>query len=535
MTSTRTPIQNLGYDGPTEVLLKTPVTLSGTYNPQQIARVTLVAEDRYPFTVSLDAAKGRWTVKLNEGFYTVGARWLRLRGIGRDGKILGDRVINLAVSAEPKTVGEKLILKVLRDTLFKKSPADSATLSTAQKVLVKAGQTFTVKSYGYVDGHLKLELHNRIEPIGSFGYFYAPHVDLLKGPKALKFSIADVPTTIRGATEMLVTARTYLKASPVDSSSLGDEDKIELLLGQSFSLTGYTPIAGHFRVSLIKPIAGFGKEGYVYWQHVQLKKAGRLITFDPNALTLTTKQTTILKKRPVDSSNLQPNERFTLPGGTTYGVSGYAPADGHIKVALTENLPQFGNTGYVFDAYVELKRGNQVIDLSPAQVELNVPHFSQRDNPRYPRSTCNVTAIAMVLHFYGLRSRSGGQLEDELLEWCLSHYGEGSQTEHSVLAEMVRAYGYRDTYSTNRTWAQIRNEISSGRPVVVGGYFTDTGHIVCIIGYTANGYIVNDPWGDALSGYKNTEGAKVVYPASYMSKMCCPEGDGNIWAHFISR
>jgi hypothetical protein len=43
--------------------------------------------------------------------------------------------------------------------------------------------------------------------------------------------------------------------------------------------------------------------------------------------------------------------------------------------------------------------------------------------------------------------------------------------------------------------------------------------------------IVNDPWGDALTGYSDTEGGKLLYPYGYLNQVSGP--DGNIWAHFI--
>jgi uncharacterized protein YvpB len=120
-----------------------------------------------------------------------------------------------------------------------------------------------------------------------------------------------------------------------------------------------------------------------------------------------------------------------------------------------------------------------------------------------------------------------------LLQWCLNKGGEGAQTEHNVLTEMIQAYGYDSSFSTRRTWQEIKEELINGRPVVLCGLFTHNGHIITVIGFTPAGFIVNDPWGDALSGYSNTEGRKILYPYDYCDRMC--GSDGEIWAHFISR
>lgn len=96
---------------------------------------------------------------------------------------------------------------------------------------------------------------------------------------------------------------------------------------------------------------------------------------------------------------------------------------------------------------------------------------------------------------------------------------------------MIRAYGFRTNFSTRRRWAEIDKEIAEGRPVVLPGYFTATGHVVTVIGYTPSGLIVNDPWGNALTGYRDTNGARLFYPNGFLLDKCGRDGD--LWAHFI--
>lgn len=521
----------LTYTGPNEVLLNRATTLAGKYDAKRVAKIELIAEDKYPLGVTTNAQAGTWQIRMDKGFSVPGARWLRLKGTDATGKVINNEVVYITVSTDPLTVGEELRLKVLQDTLFKLRGIDSSKLKPEQKVLVKAGQTFTVSKYGYVDAHLKVVLNPAIAPIGEFGYFYEDHVQLSKGTQVLVFDIEDVPNTNLSA-QLLVTETTLIKAKPADSSALPANQKAELLQGQTFNISGYACIAGHFRVTLSTSISGFGNVGYIYWKHVQIRHNGKVIAFDPNALTMTALKATVLKKRPVDSAQLNDQEKVSLSLGRVYGVAGYAVAPDHVKVALNEEFPGFGNTGYVFPSFVQFKRGAKSFNPIPPQLELNVPYFSQRDNPRFNWSTCNVTSLAMVFYYYGRRG-SGGQLEDELLQWVLNRYGEGAQTNHSVLVELAQSYGYKASFSTKRTWAEIKSELINGRPVVVAGDFTDSGHILVAIGYTSQGYIVNDPWGNALSGYSNTEGRKLIYPHSYMNQKCGP--DGNVWAHFISR
>jgi uncharacterized protein YvpB len=526
------PAPNLTYQGPTEVLLNQAIALSGTFDKQEAVKVEVIAEDKLPLNVTLNQTAGTWQVNLAKGFSTPGARWLRLRATDSKGNVTGSQIIYITVSSDPLTVGKDLTLKIVSDTLFKVAPVDSSRLNNQQKVLVKAGQTLIVNKYGFIDGHLKVVLDAAITPIGTFGYFYEPDVQLAKGTKILKFDLADVPNTNISA-QLLVTQTTQIKGAPEDSLKLPANQVADLILGSTYAITGYACILGHFRVTLAESIPDFGNVGFIYWRHVQIKKLNKEIIFDPDALTVTMLQPTVFKKRPVDANQLSATERTTLPLGRVYGVESYGLEGNHLKVSLTEELPNFGNTGFVVPTSIQFKRGDKVFDPIPNNVELNVPYFSQRDNPRFDWSTCNVTAIAMVLYYYGVRSKWGGQLEDELLQWCFDYAGQGSQTDHNVLSALIKAYGFKTSFSTTRKWADLRSELLNRRPVVLAGDFTASGHIITLIGYNSDGYIAQDPWGDALTGYRDTEGRKLMYPYNYMNQVAGP--DGNIWAHFLSR
>ena len=526
------PAVNLTYQGPTEVLVNGPIVLRGSFDRQQAAKVEVIAEDKFALSVTLNQQASTWQVNLPKGFSVAGSRWLRLRATDSKGNVTGSQIIYITVSSDPLTVGKGLTLKIVSDTLFKVGPLDSSRLDNQQKVLVKAGQTLAVSKYGFIDGHLKVVVDSAISPIGTFGYFYEPDVQLAKGNKILKFDLADVPNSNVSA-QLLVTQTTQIKGQPEDSSKLPANQVANLLLGTTYAITGYACILGHFRVTLAESLPGFGNIGFIYWQDVKIKKDGKEIPFDPGALTMTMLQATVFKKRPVDAASLRDTEKTTLPLGRVYGVESYGLEGDHLKVSLTEELPNLGNTGYVFPRFVQFKRGDKIFDPAPNNVELNVPYFSQRDNPRFDWSTCNVTSIAMVLYYYGLRSKWGGQLEDELLQWCFDYAGQGSQTDHSVLSALIKAYGFKTSFSTTRNWADVRSELLNRRPVVLAGDFTASGHILTLIGYNSQGYIVQDPWGDALTGYSDTEGRKLMYPYSYVNQVAGP--DGNVWAHFISR
>ncbi|MBP0002083.1 MAG: C39 family peptidase [Cyanobacteria bacterium SID2] len=523
----------LDYTGPTEVLLNQPTTLTGRFDPENVATVSVVAEDRFALPVTLNRGDGTWGVRLDRGFREAGLRWLRLKGSDRNGATIDSQILYITVSTDPLTVGDELTVRTLRETVFKVAPIDSDRLAFDQQITLREGTTLEVRNYGYVDGHLQVRLKTSLTPIGEFGYFYEPHVQLRKGDRILVFQVANIPEQpIAG--QLLVTETTHMKISTDSAASLPASQKVRLLHGQTFGVLGYASIAGHFRVTLAESIPGFGNVGYIFARHVELLRQGQSVPYDSQALTVTILQKTVLKRRLVPSSRLSSNDKTTLPVGRVYGVSSYATEDNHIKVSLTEEIPGYGNTGYLFAEHVWVRQGGTTIDLFPKlpdRKELGVPYFSQRDNPSYSWATCNTTAIAMVLYYYGLRPSYSSQLEEELFQWIVQRYGVGAQTNHAVLSEMIRAYGYRTVFSTKRRWREIDKEIAEGRPVILPGYFTATGHIVTVIGYTPSGLIVNDPWGNSLTGYTNTYGGKLLYPNNFLVEKAGT--DGNVWAHFI--
>jgi Peptidase_C39 like family len=531
MTSRST--QPLSYTGPSELPLKTPVTLFGTYDPAQVQAVTVMAEDKYPFEVQLEAPQGRWMVTLSEGFYQAGARWLRLQGRDGAGKVIANQIVPLTIVAGSLNTSQDLMLMVRQDTLFKLQSKDSSALAASQTLVVKAQTRLKVVRYDYREDHLLVQLEAPLGGLGNLGFFYEDHVTLSLGKMPLVFDSEQLQPQIQGAAQLLITQATLFKAQPIDGGNLATAQKAPLLPGQSFDVSGYTAFKNHFRVTLTQALGGVGKTGFIYVDHMRLQKNGRSIAYDPQSLRVTMLQGTIIKRRPVNSSNLAAADRYNLPKGQTYGLLSYAPDDDHVRVTLTENLPGFGNTGYLYPPYVKFQRGGQVIDPLPNSIELNVPYLSQLNNRFRPRATCNVTSLAMAMRYWGTIGSTSGQLEDELYQWCVKNYGPESQTDNTVLVKLMRAYGFTADFRTDRTWAEIRTELRLGRPVVVGGFFTAAGHIVCVIGFNSQGYWVNDPYGDALTGYRSAYGGRRFYPRNYMEKMCSPEGDGHTWAHFF--
>lgn len=587
---------------PDEVLINREIAIAGTADFSQVLQILVQLPNDATVAVQTNPNTGTWQAKIAAGFPNASATFLRVRAIGANNQLLTELIVNILV----KLPTISLVTK--QGTLFKISPADSATLPPNAKVEVMAGQTFEVLRYGAVDGHIKVLLKQPISPVGEFGYFYALHVDLLapitltvKQDTVFKISPAssmalafNQKVSVKAGTELMlegnyaiadhhikvklaqplapvgqegylflphvelsklgealdftnpaevdniqikgaiatVITDTFLKASSQDASRLSNSQKIMVKAGATYPISGYAAVNGHFRVKFTSEVPPIGDVGFFYERHVSITKNGKAIAFDPDMKTLTIKQNTVLKKRPIDSRQLAASELAPLAAGDVFGVDSYSLTDIHFQVTLNEDVPPLGKSGFVFTGHVNLKQGNKAIEFTPKRKVLGVPYFSQLDNPRDPFVTCNVTAIAMVLAFHGKRSRNPQQqLEDELYQWVIDRYGRQARTDNSVLQKLYQAYGFGGGFSTSRTWSQIKQELIENRPVVIGGYFTHGGHIVCIIGFDEFGYIVNDPYGNALTGYRQTEGKGLRYPYIYMRDMCGVDGD--VWAHFI--
>ncbi len=145
-----------------------------------------------------------------------------------------------------------------------------------------------------------------------------------------------------------------------------------------------------------------------------------------------------------------------------------------------------------------------------------------------------MTAIAMCLAYYGVKSKSPEeiQLEDELYRYM----ERNGLNRHSPedLATVVRDYGLKDDYRHDGTTEQAQAHLASGNPCVIHGYFTDSGHIVTLVGFDDDGFLVHDPYGEYFRrGYDNSvSGCNLHYSYGMIRRLCMD--DGYLWLHRIS-
>jgi uncharacterized protein YvpB len=249
---------------------------------------------------------------------------------------------------------------------------------------------------------------------------------------------------------------------------------------------------------------------------------------------------TTLKQQPVQASQLPDDQKQAVSADSVFDLLAYLLVPGHIKVTFANQTFQGKNTWYVFAHHAQLldAKGN-TISILPPQIKLNVPYQSQLDNAENPFGSCNVTSITMCLEYFGVKGKNPNErLEDELQDWLATQgLDRHSPTD---LAKVAEAYCIKDDFEPNATIDQVKQWLAGNNPVVVHGYFTSSGHVVCLIGYNDQGFIVNDPYGEwCADGYIRNDasnphrGQGLTYSYSMIQQTCVV--NGGIWAHFLSK
>ena len=240
---------------------------------------------------------------------------------------------------------------------------------------------------------------------------------------------------------------------------------------------------------------------------------------------------TWLKIKPLDSARLSEREKLQIKLGDRIPVLEITEERNHYKIKLEKPEIDCHVFYYVFKGHSRLETtGKKEL---PKKVQLTVPWLSQNDNWYNPNGSCNVTSYAMLMLFFGIKASKYPQLEDELYKYM----EDNGLSRHNPydLAKMGRHYGLDVRFTEKAEIDEVCEWIATERkPVVVHGYFTAFGHIIVIVGYDENGFIVHDPYGEWFStGYRtDISGSYLHYSYSLIRRTCIP--DGNFWVHFIS-
>lgn len=251
-------------------------------------------------------------------------------------------------------------------------------------------------------------------------------------------------------------------------------------------------------------------------------------------IKLTIIKPTLLKDRPLQSTDLRPEEKLALVPGTEFELATCDRDRNHWRITF----PQVANKPGIFFAY----EGHCKVGVSPRKgfskkadpsiIRLEVPYRSQIDNFFNPTGACNVTSLAMCFDFLKIpRRQQAGQFEDELYQYAID---QGySRHDPLDLRQIAADYGAVDFFTEWGTIERCQQHLARGLPCIVHGYFTSFGHIIVVVGYDSEGFLVHDPYGEWFKDGYDTEasGAYLHYSYGLIERTCIP--DGQFWVHHL--
>ena len=172
-------------------------------------------------------------------------------------------------------------------------------------------------------------------------------------------------------------------------------------------------------------------------------------------------------------------------------------------------------------------------------VLLKVPFFPQTDNYVDAQRTCNSSACAMCLEYFKPGTLKGPKGDDEYLRKV---FAIGDTTDHAVQTRVLNSYGVKSEFRYNLSFDDLERELRAARPVILGILHRGPlsrptgGHMIVAIGLTEKGdIIVNDPFGDLMSGYVTpvSDGKGAIYPRSVLEKRWTVDGNRSGWGRIF--
>lgn len=175
----------------------------------------------------------------------------------------------------------------------------------------------------------------------------------------------------------------------------------------------------------------------------------------------------------------------------------------------------------------------------------DVPYRSQRDNDAdkysYAGNECSGTSMAMAALAFGFKGQGlRSQLEDEISFLIKDKYKAPANGAVEWMARYMREeYGCKVKVDMSSTVPEMIDALNRGCVIVCHTGLTNSGHVVCIVGYDRSAYdnngafIVNDPWGEWMGSpgaYDKApnQGKEELYSFRFASS------GGFYWHHEIS-
>ena len=171
------------------------------------------------------------------------------------------------------------------------------------------------------------------------------------------------------------------------------------------------------------------------------------------------------------------------------------------------------------------------------------PYWKQTENHFEPERTCSLTSLAMITDYYGLTDPgANGRSPDYLFR----KFGGVLQTVPALekgFNQFAKDQGspLRVASKQDGTIEELRRALAEGKPVIIHGWFTPSGHIVVVTGFDGEHYIVNDPngrWdGEKWGSYDTSvSGQQMRYTRKAFEYAINDNGTGDdLWLHIFPR
>lgn len=162
-------------------------------------------------------------------------------------------------------------------------------------------------------------------------------------------------------------------------------------------------------------------------------------------------------------------------------------------------------------------------------------YVSQRKNRLRPAASCNTSAVinAMVHASLPVLFRQEGErpadtlmkLLDSPKYWQrLNQIDPGSKQNpwnySQILTEAVNELQGRPIAKWKRVSFAEFKELLKDNTIVIGGTFGALRHFVMVHHFDGHSFVLDDSWGNAMTGYKDHNGDDVRYPEKYIKDAC---------------
>ena len=210
------------------------------------------------------------------------------------------------------------------------------------------------------------------------------------------------------------------------------------------------------------------------------------------------------------------------------------------EVAMRRDRPWFA-TWSQSGKQPEQPAAGQARTVRPTNPLSGFPWFPQLDNGPEGWRQCQTSSIAMCLAYLDV----DGIRDDVDYLKVVQRFGDTtSQPAHQ---QALASLGVRARFVQSCSVQQLQAEIRSGLPAAIGvlhhgpvGAPSGGGHWIAAYGFTADGWVVNDPYGEldlqrgGWAQQGGSSGRRQVYSYRGLNPRWLVEGPGSGWAWLFS-